>query len=159
VCVCVYIYIYIYIYIYMLVEKSVVYPDVQGWPCFVCSAYGHRCSDGYEEVSTMRSLASQMIKSATISWEVKATRGVADLKQCLYRDPPGRVQLERERERSNWEPRHRVPTVTKCCLQEFVGRLLRTLSRETAGTGNSEFWICATTLLCSAYKITRFGLV
>jgi hypothetical protein len=45
----------------------------------------------------MRSLASQMIKAATISWKVKATRGVTGLKQCLYRDPPGRVQLERER--------------------------------------------------------------
>jgi hypothetical protein len=85
----------------------------------------------------MRSLESQMIKSATISWEFKATRGVADLKQCLPRNPPGRVQLERER--SNWELRHRVPPVTECCPQEVVGHLLRALNRETAVTGNSAF--------------------
>ena len=151
VCVCV-LYIYICvcvcvcvcsIYIYMFTTKSFVYPDVKGWPWFIRLAYGHRCSDGYEELSTTRSPASQMIESATISLEVKATGGVAGLKQCLHRDSRGRVQLERERH--NWEPRHRVPPVTKCCLQEVAGCLLRTLRGETAVTGNFAFWICPTT--------------
>jgi hypothetical protein len=80
----------------------------------------------------MRSQASQVIKLATIR-RLGQQEGSLALNNVFAGIPQEQFSW-RERERGgggNWEPRHQVPYVAKCCLQEVVGRLLRTLSRGT----------------------------